>query len=264
VASSFQVSWTFDLGNNEQLLDSYFLRASFEQGIKDYINNDILCSDEVEFRGAEFFGVSIGTNNEDSSTNDKRKAVSGNGICKGDLSKCKKPLKAKKKQQATLENKNYLMEHRKSSYPGLLKSYQHTDSFCEDFLSSTIFDMFEKRIMTASAFQYNVDVGTVNDLKGSLDLKYEVAFEPTTEAGLDQVDEVDFEPDDPVEIKSACDDAECSTQRDTVRNIYNHFQLFFDEEKHECMIQGVNCNEKDLITHIWMGTCYHILAHIQC
>ena len=83
------------------------MRASFEQGIKDYINNDILCRDNEEFKGAKFYGVSIGINDVDESDNNspnKRKAVSGNGICKGDLSKCKKPLKAKKKFQATLDN----------------------------------------------------------------------------------------------------------------------------------------------------------------
>jgi len=261
------------LGNNEQLLESDFLRASFEQGIKDYINNDIICRDNEEFKGAKFYGVSIGMSDVDASDNNnpnKRKAVSGNGICKGDLSKCKKPLKAKKKYQATLDN----LENRKKSNKNdkndesyesdksdtknilaFMKPNHNKDSFCEDFLVSTIFDMFEKRVVTASAFQYNVDVDTINDLKGSVDLKYEVSFEPAAEAGLNQVDEVDLEPDDPVEISSACDDAECFVQRDTMRNIYRHFGLSFDEDKHECMIQGVNCNEKDMITHIWMGKC---------
>ena len=260
--SSFQVSWTFGLGNNEQLLESDFLRASFEQGIKDYINNDILCRDNEEFKGAKFYGVSIGMNDVDASDNNnlnKRKAVSGNGICKGDLSKCKKPLKAKKKYQATLDNleslENQENNNTKSSSQQLTDSNHNKDSFCEDFLASTIFDMFEKRVVTASAFQYNADVGTINDLKGSVDLKYEVSFEAVAEAGLNQVDEVDLEPDDPVEISSDCDDAECFMQRDTMRNIYRHFGLLFDEDKHECMIQGVNCNEKDMITHIWMGKC---------
>jgi len=242
----FSVSWSLSLGGRESLLEeSAFLKAAFEQSVKDYINNDILCSDNLAFKGAEFFGVEIKTGND--GKNGKRKAVSGNGSCKGDLSKCKKPLKVKKK------NQNVGTVSRTPGKSRVVKANTSKDSFCEIFLQSTIFDAFAERLLTASAFNYNVDVDVLNDLEGNIDLSYEVSFEPEKGDGLDEVDDVDMDAQDPVEIEPVCAESQCSTQRDVIRNIFLYFDIDFDEEKHECMILGINCNEADLVTHVWLG-----------
>ena len=51
----FVVTWSLSLGGQESLLESAFLKAGFEQSVKDYINNDIFCSADLSIKGAEFF-----------------------------------------------------------------------------------------------------------------------------------------------------------------------------------------------------------------
>jgi len=213
--------------------------------VKDYINNDILCSDNLLFKGAEFFSVEILVDND--VDGGKKKAVSGNGSCKGDLSKCKKPLKVKKKNQPREK------VHDDQKTPKVVQITNFDEVSCEIFLRSTIFDAFKEKLLTASEFNYNVDVDVLNDLEGNIDLKYDVSFEPAKGDGLDQIDDVDMDANEPIAINPVCLDSQCSTQRDVIRNIFRHFNLEFDENKHECMIQGINCNEEDLIIHIWMG-----------
>lgn len=238
----FSVTWTLSLGGRESLLEeSAFLKAAFEQSVKDYINNDILCTDDLAFKGAEFFGVEIVT--DESANKMKKKAVSGNGSCKGDLSKCKKPLKAKKKVKEVGTSAKVYSDDEDDD----------NDGFCEVFLKSTIFQAFEKRLLTASQFNYNVDVNVLNDLEGKIDLTYDVSFEPEKGDGLDQIEDVDMDAQEPVVINPVCSGSQCTIQREIIKNISEHFELDFDDEKHECMILGINCNEEDLITHIWMS-----------
>ena len=242
-SGQFLVTWDLSLGQHESLLESIFLRAAFEQSVKDYINNDILCSDNIDVKGAEFFGVELPVPVLDSAG--KLKAVSGNGKCKGDLSKCKKPLKVKKEKKVG--------KYREPDASKVVKAIHSSDEFCDIFLSSTIFDAFRERLMQAATFNYNVDVDVINDLEGSLDLKYDVSFEPAAGNGLDQVDEVDMDPEEPVSINPVCTESQCSTQKDVMRNMFNYFGIPVEENKHECLYQGINCNEEDMVTHIWMG-----------
>ena len=101
------------------------------------------------------------------------------------------------------------------------------------FLSSTIFDAFKERLLLASAFNYNVDVGVINDLEGVMDLKYDVSFEPAPAGGLDQVEEVDMDPDEPIPIDPVCTESQCFTQKEVMRNIFNYFEVPTEEGKHE-------------------------------
>ena len=249
-SGQFVVTWSLSLGGQESLLESSFLRAAFEQSVKDYINNDIRCSDDVNVKGAEFFGVQI----PDPSTSDRRlkRAVSGNGKCKGDISKCKAPIKVKKKQETDDDDfrRRDLMVADASR---VVKAFHTDDVFCNVFLSSTIFDAFKERLLTASTFSYNVDVDVINKLEGNLQLKYDVSFEPAKGDGLDQVEEVDGDADEPVPIESVCSASQCLSQRTVMRQIFGYFGLPWDENKHECLYQGINCNTDDLVTHIWLG-----------
>ena len=252
VNGQFLVTWALSLGGNEFLLKSAFLRAAFEQSVKDYINNDILCSDDLSLKGAEFFGVEI---EDDSVTNQRRlKAVSGNGKCKGDIKKCKMPIKLKRDQVAdddVFDQDDFDDSVDKNS--NLIKTIKSSGDFCETFLKSTIFDAFDERLLTASVFNYDVNVDVISNLQGSLDLKYDVSFEPVSTAGLDQIEDVDANPDEPIPISDICEDSQCITQRQVIQRIYQHFELPYDDNKHECLYQGINCDTRDMITHIWMG-----------
>ena len=138
-------------------------------------------------------------------------------------------------------------------YSNMMKTTKSNGDFCEAFLKSTIFDSFEERLLTASVFNYNVNVGVLSDLQGSLDLKYDVSFEPAASAGLDQIEDVDAIPDEPVPISDICEESQCITQRSVMRNIFNHFGMNFDESKHECLYQGINCNMENMVTNIWLS-----------
>ena len=84
-------------------------------------------------------------------------------------------------------------------------------------------------------------------------MKYDVSFEPASTAGLDQIEDVDANPDEPIPISDICEDSQCITQRQVIQRIYQHFELPYDDNKHECLYQGINCDTRDMITHIWMG-----------
>ena len=250
----FVVTWDLSLGGQESLLESAFLKAGFEQSVKDYINNDIRCSDNVNVKGAEFFGVKI----PDPTTSDRRmkRAVSGNGKCKGDIKKCKVPIKAKKEQINDDDIFDDAFRRRDLTVADasrVVKAFHTDDVFCDIFLSSTIFDTFKERLLTASAFSYDVDVDVINQLQGNLQLKYDVSFEPAQGDGLDQVEEVDGDADEPVPIDTVCTASQCFSQQAVMRQIFDYFSLSWDDNKHECLYQGINCDTNDLVTHIWLG-----------
>jgi len=246
VNGQYIVTWALNLGGQESLLDSAFLKAGFEQSVKDYINNDILCSDDLSVKGAEFFGVEIINDSGNENRTKKMLAISGNGLCKGDIRRCEKPVQLKKKIKNADANE---IEDKTSQ---LVKATNGKQDFCDVFLSSTIFDAFKERLLAASGFNYDVDVGVVSDLEGNIDLKYEVNFQPKVGGGLNQIDDVGLDPDEPVAINPTCTIAQCFSQKEVMRNIFTYFDIPFDEDKHECLNQGINCDSEDLVTHIWM------------
>jgi len=79
------------------------LRAAFGQSFKDYINNNIRCSGDINVKGADFFGVAIPVPENKRGT--KWKAVSGNGKCKADVFKCQKGLN--KKEGESFEGRSF-------------------------------------------------------------------------------------------------------------------------------------------------------------
>ena len=248
----FVVNWALSLGEYDSLLENTFLRFAFEQSVKDYINNDIFCSDDPAAKGAEFFGVEIPEPIEDKEG--KLMAISGNGKCKGDFTKCKVDLKKAKKPKR-------IGEHATGEVR-LVKATDADDDFCEIFKNQTVFDAFKEKLLMASAFNYAVDVDVINDLEGSIDLSYDVSFEPAPSEGLDQVDSVDMAATDPDPVDPVCTDSQCSTQADVMRNIFSYFDIPIDGDKHECLYQGINCNSEDLVTHIWMGKYIFALRQI--
>ena len=259
-SGKFSVTWNLDLGGKEFLLESSFLKAAFEQSVKDYINNDILCSDDLNVKGAEFFGVEIvGETNKQTK---KWKAVSGNGKCKGDIKKCKVPIRAKRQEVAeddAFDDDEFDDDGSSNKHQNLVMAARAKDGFCDIFLTSTIFDAFRERLLMAAYFNYDIDVDVINDLEGNLNLKYDVTFHPEKAHGLDEIEEVALDAADPVQINPTCQDAtQCLTQRGIMKEIFQYFNLAWDDNKHECLYEGINCNEEDLVTHIWMGKSQYI------
>jgi len=136
---------------------------------------------------------------------------------------------------------------------GKVKRFLNHEESCEIFLEKSIFDAFKDKLLAAAAFNYDVDVDVLEDLEGSLNLDYDVSFEPSDSDGLDQVEEVDMNATEPVPIAPVCSSSQCNTQKETLENIFRHFGLPYNETIHECMYAGINCNDEDIITHIWLG-----------
>ena len=287
----FSVTWNLDLGGKESLLESSFLKAAFEQSVKDYINNDILCSDDLSKKGAEFFGVEIlsETNkqtkkwkavsgngkcrgkpqkckkplnlnaleveiSDDDDSRRLRKAVSGNGKCKGNVAKCKVPIQARRTLVADDDAFDDIDEDSSDKHHKIVTAVHAKNGFCDIFLSSTIFDAFRERLLMAAFFQYDVDVDVIDDLEGNLNLKYDVTFEPAKSDGLDQIEEVALDANEPVPINIICTESSpCFTQRAIIKGIFEYYNIAWDDSKHECLYEGINCNEEDVVTHIWMG-----------
>ena len=251
-SGEYMVTWSLSLAGKDFLLESKFLKAGFEQSVKDYINNDIFCSSNLEVKGAEFIGVEIVMRADNRR---KMRAVSGNGKCRGDIKKCKVPLKAKREQVADddLFDDDSTRRYRAADASKVVKATHAKNEFCEIFLQSTIFDAFKERLITASFFNYNVNVDVINDLEGNLDLNYDVTFVPSNGNGLDQMDDVSLDAEEPTEIRTVCIDSQCTSQKSVMRDIFKYFDIPFDDKKHECLYQGINCNVDNMVTHIWMG-----------
>ena len=241
-SKEYSVTWDIDLGGKDALLESDFLKAGLEYSVKDYINKKLQCEarENEDLEGASFFKVRI----ENIEDENKVKRLSGNGKCKGNRTRCKKKIKksisdaGKHPENATGLSYGY-------------KKFSTSDS-CE----TSIFEMFKDTLITASFFNYNVTLDVINDFAGDLKVDLNVAFQESSGDGLDQIESVSFDAEEPVEINVDCDTScqeQRQKQRSIITNIYNSWKIPFDDNEHECLFEGINCNEQDLVTHAWLS-----------
>ena len=240
VSKEYKVTWDIDIGGKDSLLESGFLKAGLEYGVKVYINRQLECEEEdVEnLENTAFFHVSISNSNDQG----KFKRVSGNGTCKGDRTRCKKKIK--------------------KSISDAGKQSQDEDTFDNltftknDLCKSSIFDLFRDTLITASFFNYNVTLDVINDLAGNLAVDLNVFFQESSDDGLDQINFVSFEAEEPMEQSYPCD-SNCLEQRQNQRLIiaaaFSNLGIPFEDNRHECLFEGINCNEQNLVTHIWLS-----------
>ena len=237
INDEYEVTWDINLGGKEFLLESPFLKAGLEQSIKEFINNQVQCETDFDPNAVSFYSVEI-FDNQDTGTKNK-KGISGSGKCKGNRTRCKRKVK----QSISDAGKNAT---------NLVNVSTSKRGFCGEFSNKTIFDSFRQILITASHFNYAVDVDVTNKL-GDLKLNYNVTFVEARGDGLDQIEDVDLKVDEPIEYIANCTESQCLTQNLVMRNIYNHFGIAYDISKHECLYPGVNCDKDNLVTYIWMG-----------
>jgi len=235
----YNVEWTINLGGKDSLLESEYLKAGLERSIKEFINNDIRCSDELnnEFENsAAFFGIEILIDDSDAN---KLKRISGNGKCRGNRTRCKKRIKRSISDAGKNDkNSSYIVEK---------------DDFCTAFQGTTIFDIFNRTLALAASFHYNVDLELINDLSGSLDLNYIVTFEEEFD-GLNEIEDFDIEPDDPIAVTTICEENQCDNQASIIHEIFTYFNIPFNKDEDVCLHESINCNfEDNLVSHIWIG-----------
>ena len=237
---SYKIEWDIDLGGKESLLDSPSLEAGFEQIIKDYMNDDVQCNNELSLGNASFFSFNLVHKGDGK--------ISGSAICEGHSERCKWET------NQTISDANT---------GNMTTNSNESDEFCETFRNSTIFDYFKKTIATGASFNYDADVN-VNDinLEGTLDLSYNVTFKPAEANGLDMIEIILFNPKEAVEISPTdCTEAQCIMQRSTMLHIFREVGLSVYQDKPVCLYHGINCNEDGLVTQVWLGR-YHMYANI--
>lgn len=236
IDKAYEVTWNINLGGKEFLIESPFLKAGLEQSIKDYINQQIKCESDFNPDLSSFYSVEILVDPD--TKNLKSNSISGKGKCKGNRTRCKRKVKTSISDAGKNTN--------------LFNLSLRKNDFCSEFRSKTIFDSFSQILITATHFNYNVDVDVTNNL-GDLQLNYNVTYVEAKGGGLDQIEDVDLDADDPREYISNCAESQCITQNLVMRNIFSYFEVPFDESTHECLFPGVNCNKDDMVTHIWMS-----------
>ena len=237
---AFKAILDIDLKGNEDVLkDSDYLIASFEQIVKDYINNDIKCENESEETSTAYTSMKINF----SETNKKKLAIAGSGKCIGRRKNCFKFIKqTKPKKQGRLKSINS-----NSTNNG-------KDLVCENFRESEIFESFKNVTISASFYNYFVDVKIVRDTVENLDLNLIERYEGVDDNALGDIDDVGVSYDcDTVKKRDTICDDECTQQKETMLEIFSHFNIPIVEDQHVCAYEGINCNDDERVTQIWMG-----------
>ena len=229
VRGNYSIHWDIDLDGKEFILEFPYLRAGLMRAVKDYINDDLKCHTESNLSKASFYSVEI--------IKDDEGRVSGSGVCRGSRERCKwgvSETKSSARKDTSVVSSNA------------------NDAVCAKYQNSTIFDYFKATFMTGIFFTYDANVNVISDLHGSLDLNYNVTFNPAQGNGLDQITSIELSAQEPVEIDPICTTTQCILQRATMFHIYRHFGIPVDLEKHECLYHGVNCNLDGLVSQIYL------------
>ena len=243
----YLITWTINLEGKNSLLDSPYLKAAFEQLIKDFINKDIKCEGELDDSSTSFYNVEIIDRSlSRSETSRNRMKISGSGKCKGKRKRCKRTIKE------TISDAGRRLNF------DVPKNTKPRNNVCETFRQTTLFDSFKNIANAASFFNYNVDVGVIEDVLGNLELDYNVEFLSSVGDSLDEIKEVSFDADNEIkEVNTTCVEPECSLQKSVMEKILKHFDIDLIENQHECVYDGVNCDQNDKVTYIWMGKCFN-------
>ena len=247
----YKVVWDIDLGGKESILESPYLKASFEQSIKDYINNKGDCTDGIYLNNAanevQFYDLEIPYPFETG----RKLGVSGSGRCRGSSNACRREVKETQSDAGRAARNYREVNNITSTYSN---SVQHRDDdFCAAFSNTTIFDALKDRIAQASSYSYDIDVNVGTEfLTGDSIITTQVRFVPISKDGLNSINDIGMTPDDPFASGPNCNVPQCLFQRQVVKELFFYFDLPFIEGKHECAFQGINCNNDELITYMFL------------
>jgi len=253
----------------DHIYQSPYLKAGLEQSVKDYLNQLVECNnvgvdepDEEEKAKPIFYSIQLDGNNEDQKLKKSRDVCEGyeyndtsqsenRTTCTRNYIRCRgadrRTCKERVFSWAAVMNK---MNNDVSGSEGLKLNEFETrwSSSCEE---KSIFEYFQEKIVSASRFNYNVDIEILSDLTFELD--FNVNFTPEIGFGLNQIDSLNVKVEEPVSVTTVCTKLECETQTATIKHIFADLEIPYDAEKHECLQQGINCNSENLVTYIWLG-----------
>ena len=233
----FTIHWNVNIGDKASLLETSYLKVGLEQSIKDFINLKIMCDPTKRNVKTAFRSLSI---RKISTFTGKQQILSGSGKCNGDPDTCKKSLQ---------EKDSKLKKTRSIEKTSIQKS-----SPCENFETTTLFDLFDEIFVDGLFFNYNVDLeDQKNELKDSLELDFNVSFLPTKSASLEPIEEVDLSFKRMVNATSNCSKPQCKVQKEIVFELFRYFGVEVDESLHECEHNNIMCHEDDLVKYIRIG-----------
>ena len=231
----FTVQWNLNIGNQSSVLDTSYLKAGLEQAVKDFINLKLRCDPTKRNVNTAFRSLAI---RKIATTTGKQQILSGIGKCIGSQESCKTNVK----EIDSTERKTRTAK---------ITSTQKSDDPCEDFETTTIFDLFDKKFVEGLFFNYNVDLEAEKQkLKESLELDFNVSFIPTKSESLESIDEVDLSFKRMKEATSGCSSPQCTVQKDVILDLFRHFGDELDESLHECEQTNIMCHEDDLVKYI--------------
>jgi len=238
------------IDNFRLLTTSAFFRAALEQTLKDYVNRAPECidrssnKDDLDLVSYTSFALDLApqllSKMEGKKDVNKKSCVLlgsnwgnlGNITCYIEVkTKCRGPREECKRQfnERLLDNNIEEKSNKTESQKGL----------CDLGLN----DLLRKKLTLFPIFTYNV-------LESESFFDFD--FQQSKEA-LSNTKDIAAENNDTRTKDIECLN-QCLAQHETLQNIYSDFgEDFFYVGNHECDHKGINCNEDNLVTSIWMS-----------
>jgi len=238
------------IDNFRLLTTSAFFRAALEQTLKDYVNTAPECIDHSNNKGVidlvSYTSFDLDLAPQLLSNVEEKKDVNKTacvllGSNWGNLeditcyieikTKCRGPRDACKDQfNKRLLDNNIQQKSNKT---------ESQKSFCNSDLNDRLRDKFT----LLPIFTFNVLESTES---------FEFDFQQSNEA-LSKTNDITAENNDNRTKDIPCLD-QCLAQHESLQSIYSDFgEDFFYVGNHECDHEGINCNEDNLVTSIWMS-----------
>lgn len=251
------ISLNVDLGSKAHVIyQSPFLKAGLEQSIKDYLNLDVGCNNEILDRPA-FYSVEL--NGDDT----QQKVSKHKDVCEGyEIQNATQGV-----ENRTTCTRNYVRcqdvgrtkcKERVFSWAAVMnkmkREYAQPSGQSKSKCQYSIFDFFAEKVISASRFNYNLDIEVINEIGTNFKLDYKVTFIPDQSNELNQIQGLGVNFEEPVPVTTICSRDECINQEQTMKRLFSHFDIAYDEEKHECLQEGINCDNENVVTFIWLST----------
>jgi len=237
------VTASLPIDNFRLLISSAFFRAALEQTLKDYVNREHKCFDRsnntygLESLSYTSFELDLAPKKDSNNSDCELLGTYWGGLeditCYVEIkTKCRGPREACKK-----EFNDRLIDNNIEQKSNKTKSQK---SSCD------LDDLLREKSTLSSKFTYIVDDDTEIN-------RFSFDFEPFNET-LSNTTDITAEHNNIRSNETSCLGQCQLDQKETLLNIYSDFgEIFFYDGNHECDHKGINCNQDDFVTSIWLS-----------
>jgi len=231
--------------DGQLLLRNHLLKSGFEQTLKDFFNPDPDC-----FNGPDlpsYRGIDIDLMNQP-----REDKTNKNGINKTSCVLLNSNLENTNNIQCYIivkskcsGKRNECSERVNGRFLDNLKSETSKDNITKKgSCGTTLSQMLAGRRFSSAIF--NFEVGDSSPHQFLFDFK-------SSDESLSGAEDIQAEDDNERSKDVACFD-QCQAQHQALQDVYSDFgEDFFYYGDHECDHKGLNCNDDDLVTHIWIS-----------